>query len=214
MGNMDEILLEENSENLLEENADPVNKELEGKQKALIEQLQKELEAAKVQREALDKRMKEADAARKKAEAAVAAEKAKAEAQAKAKAKAEAEAKAKAKAEKERKQAQEEKRRESLRRIKAVLPIIGSYAVLVIHISFLLWAVVDLASVNQSILIFLFGYIGSGFASYILFRSLDEYDHEYHTAYSGVYGFIMLCSWAFAALALLYGLISWICSLF
>ena len=80
MGNMDEILLEENSENLLEENADPVNKELEGKQKALIEQLQKELEAAKVQREALDKRMKEADAARKKAEAAVAAEKAKAEA--------------------------------------------------------------------------------------------------------------------------------------
>lgn len=197
MSNMDEILLEENSENLLEENADPVNKEFEDKQKELIEQLQKELEAAKVQREALDKRMKEADAARKKAEAAEAAEKAKAEAQAKAKAKADAEAKAKA--EKERKQEQEEKRRESLSRIKAVLPIIGPYAVLVMHISFLLWAVVDFASAIRSVL-FWFGLIVSGIASFLLseIRS-DEHDD--------VHGIIMFCSWA---VALLYGLLSWI----
>ena len=193
MSNLDEILLEENSENLLEENAAPVNKELEVKQKALIEQLQKELEAAKVQREALDKRMKEADAARKKAEAAEAAAKAKAEAQAKAKAKADAEAKAKA--EKERKQEQEEKRCESLRRIKAVLPIIGSYAVLVMHLSFSLWAVVDFAGAIRSVL-FWFGLLVSGFVSIMISSEHDD-----------AYGMILLYSWA---LALLYGLISWI----
>lgn len=62
----DESLLEEIGDNLLEENSNPAESENTARQNQLIEQLQKELEAAKKQREEMERRIRELEAGQRK----------------------------------------------------------------------------------------------------------------------------------------------------
>jgi surface protein len=63
---MGESLLEETGDNLLEEKNNPAESENTTRQKQLMEQLQKELEAAKKQREEMERRIRELEAGQRK----------------------------------------------------------------------------------------------------------------------------------------------------
>lgn len=170
---MGESLLEETGDNLLEEKNNPAESENTTRQKQLVEQLRKELMAAKKQREEMERRTQELEAERKKAvEARKQAEK-RAEEQRK-RAEAERREREKRKKEAERSLSKEEleKRR---RKQKKNLTIFFAYVVVLVHLSFLLWISLDFSSAIKSVF-FWMGIVISGFSAYLTAEGAEDDD--------------------------------------
>ena len=193
-----ENLLEETGDNLLEEKNNPAESEKTARQKQLMEQLQKELEAAKKQREEMERRTQELEAERKKAaEARKQAEK-RVEEQRK---RAEAERMERERRRKEAKQrlSKEELEAKREKQIKNLIKIL-TYALILVHLSFLVWISLDFSGAIKSVL-FWMGIVISGFLAYGMAYCSNEYD-DYPMPY-----FSLLASWGlFISFVILYAL--------
>lgn len=162
---MGESLLEETGDNLLEEKNNPAESENTTRQKQLMEQLQKELEAAKKQREEMERRTQELEAERKKA--------------------AEARKQAEKRSEEQQKRAEAERREREKRKKKAErslskkeLKKLFAYVVVLVHLSFLLWISLDFSSAIKSVF-FWMGIVISGFLAYgVAARADDDYNDD------------------------------------
>ena len=171
---MRESLLEETGDNLLEEKNNPAESENTTRQKQLMEQLQKELEAAQKQREEMERRTQELEAERKKAaEARKQAEK-RVEEQRK---RAEAELMERERRRKEAKQrlSKEELEAKRKKQIENLIKIL-CYALILVHLSFLVWISLDSSGAIKSVL-FWMGIVISGFLAYFVAVGASD-DHD------------------------------------
>ena len=195
---MRESLLEETGDNLLEEKNNPAESENTTRQKQLMEQLQKELEAAQKQREEMERRTQELEAERKKAaETRKQAEK-RVEEQRK---RAEAERMERERSRKEAKQrlSKEELEAKRKKQIENLIMILN-FALTLVHLSFLVWISLDFSGAIKSVL-FWMGIVISGFLAYGMAYCSYEYD-DYPMPY-----FSLLAIWGlFISFVILYAL--------
>ena len=189
---MGENLLEETGDNLLEEKNNPAESENTTRQKQLMEQLQKELEAAKKQREEMERRTQELEAERKKAvEARKQAEKRAEEQQKRAEAERREREKRKKEAERSLSKEELEKRRE--KQIKNFFEIFKCVVVL-IHLSFLLWISLDFYGAIKSP----FFWVGVVVSSLWMTREEEygsDYDKYYRKYSHGLPGVLLSWGW-------------------
>ena len=169
-------LLEETGDNLLEEKNNPAESENTTRQKQLIEQLQKELEAAQKQREEMERRTQELEAERKKAAEARKQVEKRVEEQRK---RAEAERMERERRRKEAKQRlpKEELEAKRKKQIENLIKIL-CYALILVHLSFLVWISLDSSGAIKSVL-FWMGIVISGFlACFMTSQADDRYNYE------------------------------------